>query len=209
MHVVLQAPAVQAKPPEQVVAVGAGQVPLAQMDCAITLSVPEQLGAAPQFLTGKEHVPSALPAQVPPQVASVPQDVRFPCGVPEATGVQVPRKPVMSHAWQDPEHAVSQQMPSGAQVVPLAHPPTTVWQVWPFLLLHVPVASHVPRQRPVESSCPTTATQAWPDEQAWQGPGQSVAMVHAPPTSGIWIGTSAVVVTSEPTIEPSLLGVAA
>jgi hypothetical protein len=35
----------------------------------------------------------------------------------------------MSQAWHDPEQVVSQQMPSGAHVVPLAQPPGTVWQV--------------------------------------------------------------------------------
>ena len=108
--------------------------------------VPEQVGPAPQFFVGYEQVPSALPAQVPPQVASVPHEARFPCGFPDATGVHVPRKPGMSQAWHEPEQVVSQQMPSGAQVVPLAQPLATVWQVWPFLLLHAPVESHVPAQ---------------------------------------------------------------
>ena len=72
-----------------------------------------------------------------------------------------------------PEQAVSQQIPSGEQVVPLAQPAATVWQVWPFLLLHAPVASHVPVQRPLGSSWLMAATQAWLVLQVWQVPAQS------------------------------------
>jgi len=111
----------------------------------------------------------------------------------------------MSQAWHEPVHAVSQQIPSGAQVVPLAQPAATVWQAWPFLLLHVPVASQVPAQWPDGSSCPAIATHAWLDAQVWQGPGQSVAVVQAPPASGSWMGTSGGVMASGPATETSVV----
>ena len=123
-------------------------------DWARALSVPEQLAAGPQTFVGYEQVPSALPAQVPPQVGSVPQDVRVlpPCGFPDWTGLHVPTKPARSHAMHEAPQAVSQQTPSGEQVVPPTQPAATVWQVCPCLLLHVPVPSQVPAQRPFGSS---------------------------------------------------------
>jgi hypothetical protein len=52
VHVVLHAPPAQAKPPWHGWAVGVRQVPPAHVDCAMALSVPEQLGPAPQFFVG-------------------------------------------------------------------------------------------------------------------------------------------------------------
>jgi len=72
----------------------------------------------------------------------------------------------MSQAMQELVQAWSQQTPSGEQVVPVAQPVVTVWQVWPFLLLHVPVESQVPAHLPLTgSSALTTATQLWLGEQ--------------------------------------------
>ena len=106
----------------QTVATGGWQAPLAQVDWATTLSVPEQLGPEPQFVVGYEQVPSALPAQAPPHVVSVPQDARFPWGGPEATALQMPRNPRMSQAMHGLSQVLSQQMPSGAQIVPARQP---------------------------------------------------------------------------------------
>jgi hypothetical protein len=60
--------------------------------------------------------------------------------------VQVPSEPAVSQVSQDPVQALSQQYPSGEQLVPAAQPAVTVWQVCPCLLLHAPVASQVPAQ---------------------------------------------------------------
>ena len=81
--------------------------------------------------------------------------------VPELSVVQVPSAPPTSHASQLPVQALSQQIPSGEQVVPLTQPAATVTQAWPFLLLQVPVASQVPAQRPLGSSALTAETQVW------------------------------------------------
>jgi hypothetical protein len=108
-QVVLHTPLVQVNPDGQVVAVWAGHVPFRHVDWARTLSVPEQLAAAPQAFVGYEHSPSARPAQVPPHVRSLPQEARFPCGFPDATGVHVPRNPAMSQAIHGLVQAWSQQ----------------------------------------------------------------------------------------------------
>jgi hypothetical protein len=51
-----------------------------------------------------------LPAHEPPQlVPSLVQAVRPACGAPEGTGEHVPSFILMSHAWHEPEQAVSQQ----------------------------------------------------------------------------------------------------
>jgi hypothetical protein len=55
--------------------------------------------------------------------------------------------------------AVLQQKPSGEQKLPATHPPAVVVQGCPCLLLHAPVASQVPAQRPLGSAAPLTATQ--------------------------------------------------
>jgi hypothetical protein len=174
-QVVLQAPLTQAKPSWQVVAGGVWQAPLAQVDWAMALSVPEQLGPAPHVFVGYEQVPSALPAQVPPQIASLPHDARFPCGWPEATALQMPTKPMISQAMHGLSQAWSQQTPSGAQVVPVRHPLVPVcWQLCPCLLLHAPAESQVPGQAPGPvSSWFLTAVQT-PLEHAWHMPGQSL-----------------------------------
>jgi hypothetical protein len=84
----------------------------------------------------------------------------------------------MSQAWQEPAHAVLQQYPSGAQVVPLTQP-LPVMQVCPCLLLQAPVPSHVPAQLS-GSSAFVTATQLPAAEQAWQLPGQSLCTQQFP-----------------------------
>ena len=90
--------------------------------------------------------------------------------------VQVPKEVAMLQASHDPVQALSQQVPSGEQVVPLAHPPPTVWQVCPCLLLHAPVASHVPAHTP-GSSWFLTAVHT-PFVHVWQAPAQSLRFVH-------------------------------
>lgn len=60
---------------------------------------------------------------------------------------------------QGPVQAVLQQYPSCEQVVPPTQPPVTVLQTCPCLLLQAPLASQVPAQRPLGSSCPVAATQ--------------------------------------------------
>ena len=79
-------------------------------------------------------------------------------------------------ASHDPVQALSQQVPSGEQVVPLAHPPPAVWQVCPCLLLHVPVESHVPAHTPGSSWFLTTLHA--PFVHTWQAPAQSLRFVH-------------------------------
>jgi hypothetical protein len=48
------------------------------------------------------------------------------------------------------------------------------------LLLQAPVASQVPLHRPLGSSMPTAATQAWAAEQSLQVPVQSLFLQQAP-----------------------------
>jgi len=82
----------------------------------------------------------------------------------------------MSQASQEPAQALSQQTPSGEQLVPLTHPPATDWQVWPFLALHLPVASQVPAQNPVSSWLLTTVQTL--SVHAWHVPVQSLRLTH-------------------------------
>ena len=46
-------------------------------------------------------------------------------------------------------------------MLPETHPPATVLQVCPCLLLQAPDASHVPAQRPLGSCSLLAATQVW------------------------------------------------
>jgi hypothetical protein len=88
------------------------------------------------------------------QVPAVQYCPLAPQPVPSDTVAQVPSFPSVllpRHEWQAWPHAVSQHTPSGEQVVPAAQPLATVRQVWPCLLLHAPVLSHVPGQRPGSS----------------------------------------------------------
>lgn len=55
----------------------------------------------------------------------------------------------MSQASQDPVQALSQQWPSEQNVTPAQS--EAAWQACPCVLLHAPVASHVPGQAPVSS----------------------------------------------------------
>lgn len=80
----------------------------------------------------------------------------------------------MSQASQELVQAVLQQMPSGAQVVPVTQP-LPVMQVWPRLLLQAPVASQVPGQLSVSSAL-VTATHAPAAEHVRQVPAQSLAV---------------------------------
>lgn len=103
------------------------------------------------------------------------------CGeLAAARFVHVPRCPARSHATQEPVHAVSQHTPSGEQVVPETHPPATVLQVCPCLLLHAPDESHVPAHRPFGSSMPLAGTHAWVDVSHFtHEPVQSLLLQHA------------------------------
>jgi hypothetical protein len=128
------------------------------------------------------QVPSVFPEQDPPQLLpSLLQAVWPLWGAPDGTGEHVPCLPLMSHAWHEPVQAVSQQVPSGEQVVPLTHPAEadTVLQVCPRLALHAPLPSQVPAQLSVSSAF-FTATQLPPGpEQVWQLPVQSLLLQHS------------------------------
>jgi hypothetical protein len=138
------------------------------------LQVPEQ-GAVPQATVGKTQAPSERPPQVPPQTVPAPLHAGWLAGGgPEATGLQVPARPGRLQARQDPVHAWSQHTPS-AHVEPARQPPAVAVQVCPRLLLHAPVASQVPAQRPFGSSLFTAATQAWFAEHVMHGPAQSAS----------------------------------
>jgi hypothetical protein len=134
--------AAQTYPPAQAIGAGDRQVPFEQLPMP-TMLVPEQLGA-PHAAVGNEHSPSLRPAHAPAHTPAAPHDVRLPCGAPDATAVHVPSSPGRSHAMHDAAQALLQQVPSGAQVVPVTQPPAVVWQVCPRLLLQRPVASQVP-----------------------------------------------------------------
>lgn len=72
-----------------------------------------------------------------------------------------------------------QQIPSGEQVVPEVQPAATVLQVCPCLLLHAPVESQVPAQRPLGSSTLLAAMQLWlVESQLMQVPVQSLFVQH-------------------------------
>jgi hypothetical protein len=88
----------------------------------------------------------------------------------------MPRKPEMSQASHDPVHALSQHTPSGEHVVPAAHPPPAVWQVWPCLLLQAPVLSQVPVHTPGSSWLLTVLHT--PLVQVWHAPAQSPRLTH-------------------------------
>jgi hypothetical protein len=80
--------------------------------------------------------------------------------------VHVPSKPRMSHARHDAVHAVLQQVPSGAHVVPPMQPPGVAVHIWPRLLLHIPVVSQVPAQLSSDwlstaVQTPVAAAHAW------------------------------------------------
>lgn len=91
-----------------------------------------------------------------------------------ASVVQVPTAVPTSHASQVPAQALSQQTPS-AHGNPFTQS-AEVLQVWPCLLLHAPVASHVPAQT-VGSSWFFTATHTLA-EQVWHAPEQSLRLVQ-------------------------------
>jgi hypothetical protein len=90
--------------------------------------------------------------------------------------VQIPGELAKSQASQDPVQALSQQYWSGEQVVPATHPAATVRQACPRLLLHAPVESHVPAQKP-KSSWPLSAVHA-PPAHVWHAPEQSLRLRH-------------------------------
>jgi hypothetical protein len=124
-----------------------------------TKAVPEH-EAEPQLPVGKLQAPE--PSQEPVQPGSPPQAEWFMCGAALAEMfVQVPRWPAMSQATHEPLQSVSQQYPSGEQLVPEMHPAATVAQVCPCLLLQAPVESQVPAQRPLGSSMLLAAAQVW------------------------------------------------
>jgi len=100
-----------------------------------------------------------VPLQLPWQAPVPAHDPRL--GAPLTTP-QVPAgvllegmPPQYSH---DPAQALLQQYPS-TQDVPEMQPAATVLQVCPCLLLHVPLASHVPAHRPLGSFALLTDTQ--------------------------------------------------
>lgn len=75
-----------------------------------------------------------------------------------------------------PRHRVVQQKP--LLQTPAPHDESSE-QPWPSLLLHTPVASQAPVHRPVGSSWPINATQAWLASQVRHGPAQSDAAQQA------------------------------
>jgi hypothetical protein len=97
--------------------------------------------------------------------------------------------------------AVSQQMLSGEQTVPAKHPPATIEQSCPCLLLHAPWLSQVPAHL-VRSSWFFTATQA-PAEQAWHTPLQSLRCTHSTHWLAVVSHTFAAALTMPPSAPPS------
>ena len=119
--------------------------------------------------------------QEPAQVVPPPEQAAWLlCGAEaDARFVQVPCSPGRSQATHDPVQAVLQQYPSGEQVLPETHPPATVLQVCPSLLLQAPLASQVPAQRPFGSASLAAATQVCVLAlQAMQVPVQSPLVQH-------------------------------
>jgi hypothetical protein len=122
-----------------------------------TRLVPEQVAPAQELL---EKTQAPAEPHEPAQIPEPAQTGWLLCGAtPVARLVQVPCSPGRSQATQEPVQALLQQYPSGEQVVPPTHPPATVLQVCPCLLLQAPLASQVPTQRPFGSSTFTAATQ--------------------------------------------------
>jgi hypothetical protein len=117
--------------------------------------------AVPQAVVGKVQ-DALVPLQVPAQAASsVAVQAVWPlCGAePALRVVQVPGFAAMSHASHVPVQALSQQTPSGEQVVPLAQSVAVDWQLWPFFFLQTPEASQVPVHTLFGSSWFLAATQ--------------------------------------------------
>ena len=110
------------------------------------------------------------------------------CGAePALRVVQVPGFAARSHASHVPVQALSQQTPSGEQVVPLAQSVAADWQPWPFFFLQTPEASQVPAHTLFGSSWFLAATQVWSDPQVMQVPVQSDAAQQ--PTGGGFSGS--------------------
>lgn len=98
------------------------------------------------------------------------------CGAAPALRVlQVPGFAAMSQASHVPVHALSQQTPSGEQVVPVKQSVAVDWQLWPFFFLQTPDASQVPAHTPFGSSWLLAGTQVWSAPQVMQVPVQSDA----------------------------------
>jgi hypothetical protein len=105
------------------------------------------------------------------------------CGAEPALKVeQVPGFAARSHASHVPVQALSQQMPSGEQVVPPTQSVAVDWQSWPFFFLQAPEASQVPAHTLFGSSWFLAATQVWSAPQVMQVPVQSEAAQQ--PTGG-------------------------
>lgn len=157
-------------------------VPLLQLEVRHIVSVPGILHVA--------LVPSQLPAHAPVP----PQAVCPAFGAPE-TKPQVPGVMPLQNS-HEPVQAVLQQTPSAQ--FPVTHWAAAV-QGWPCFVLHAPLASHVPAQRPVGSSMPLTATQAWLVVlHVAQLPGQSRLVQH--PVLGMHIVAPAIV---QDVVEPA------
>ena len=141
VQLIVHAVAPQMKGAQVVVDTG-GQLPApSQLAAAVARLVAiAQLAVRQEVLDPGKLQVDAVPMHVPTHTPLPAQAACPVFGAPD-TKVHVPG--VALQTSQDPVQARSQQKPS-AQVVPATQPPAVVWQVWPRLLLHVPVASHVP-----------------------------------------------------------------